>query len=232
MTVASGTLNSNGTLSCKASGTAVGFSVGFELLLSGIRASALSVGGAASTTSGNASAGLTGTILVRFGSGDTAASIDVDGGFLITCVAVTLGVVCSAVSRIGLLVGASLIVRIDRIVVVRGCPVSAVGVLEFAGADNLVVTVTTLTGADFLTDEVTIRIGSAATIGTANKRVMIPKITRRRDLIRWCNNWVSAVVSGRLVRAVIWCFMRNGNVMGMTFTCASSCHANKSCVSA
>lgn len=221
ITAASGTLASNGTLSCKASGTAVGFSVGCELLLSGITASALSVGGTVSTTSGNASAGLTGTV-----------SVDVDGGLLITCVAVTLGGVCSEVSRIGVLVGANLIVRIDRIVVVRGCPVIIVGVAELAGTDNLVVTVTILTGVDFLTEEVTIRIGSAATIGTANRRVMMPQITRRRDLSRWCNNCVSAVVSGRLVRAVIWCFVRNGNVMGMTLTCACSCHANKSCFSA
>jgi len=136
MTAASGVFNSTGTLSFKTSGTAVGFSVGFELLLSGITVSALSLGGIVSTTSGNVSAGLTGAILVRFGSGDTTASVDVDGGFLITSVAVTLGVVCSAVKRIGLLAGASLIVRIDRIVVVRGWPVIAAGVPEFAGGHN------------------------------------------------------------------------------------------------
>ena len=98
--------------------------------------------------------------------------------------AVTLGVVCSAVSRIGLLVGASLIERIERIVVVRGWPVIVVGVPVFTGFDNFVVTVTILTGVDFLTEEVTIRIGSAVAIGTANRRVMMPRINSRRDLSR------------------------------------------------
>ena len=82
MTAVSGTLAVNGTLSFIASGAAVGFSVDCELLLSGLNVSALSVEGTVSTTSGNASTGLTGTILLGFGSGDTTASVV--GGLLIT----------------------------------------------------------------------------------------------------------------------------------------------------
>ena len=120
----------------------------------------------------------------------------------------------------------------DRIAVVRGCAVTVAEVFRVAGADNLVVIVTTVTGVGFLTEDVTIRIGSTATSGTAKRRVNTLKINQRRDLGQRCRNWELAVVSGRLVGAVIWCFMRNGNVMWMTLTCASSCHANKSCFSA
>ena len=132
----------------------------------------------------------------------------------------------------GLLVGASFIVRIERIEVLRDCALAVLEVPEFTGAGNFVVTVTTAMGTGFVTEDVTIRIGSAATNGTAKRRVQTLKITRPGGLNRGCNNWELAVASGRLVRAVIWCFMRNSNVMGMTLTCASSRNANKSCFSA
>ena len=116
--------------------------------------------------------------------------------------------------------------------VVCECAVSAVGVLRFEGADNLVVTVTLVMGVGLVTEDVTIRIGSTATSGAAKRRVKTPKITRRWGLSQWSRNWELAVVSRRLVWAVIWCFMRNGNVMGVTLTCTGSCHANKSRFSA
>jgi hypothetical protein len=65
------------------------------LLLGTIAVFELAVGGAASSTSGNASVGLTGTILVRFGSWEITSSVlafnsfNVDGGLLITCGAAT-----------------------------------------------------------------------------------------------------------------------------------------------
>jgi hypothetical protein len=85
------------------------------------------------------------------------------------------------------LVGAIFIVRIERIVVVCGCAVTTAGVPRFAGVGKFVVTVTTVMGADFVTEDVTIRIGSAATSGAAKRRVKMLKSTRR-DLSQWCNN--------------------------------------------
>lgn len=72
--------------------------------------------------------------------------------------------------------------RIDRIVVVRGRAVTVAGVPRLAGAGNLVVTVTTVMGVGFVTEDVTIRIGSTATSGTAKRRDKTPKITRRQGL--------------------------------------------------
>jgi hypothetical protein len=58
-------------------------------------ASEMIVGGAASSTSGNASVGSPATVLVRTGPWETTSaalvlnSFNVDGGLLITCVATT-----------------------------------------------------------------------------------------------------------------------------------------------
>jgi hypothetical protein len=60
--------------------------------------------------------------------------------------------------------------------------VTAVEVPRFAGIGNFVVTVTIVMGVGFVTEDVTIRIGSTATSGTAKRRDKTPKITRRQGL--------------------------------------------------
>ena len=77
--------------------------------------------------------------------------------------------------------------RIERIVVVCGCAVTTAGVPRFAGVGKFVVTVTTVMGIGFVTEDVTIRIGSAATRGTAKRRAKVLN-TPRGEISQWYNN--------------------------------------------
>jgi len=151
-------------------------------------ASELAVGSAGSRTIGNRSGGLVGVILseLSFEALTSSAlawnSCNVDGELLGSSVAATFCGVCNAVSRIGLFVGDNFIVRIDRIAVARGCEATAGRDTRFAGAGNLEVTETIGMGVDLVTEDVTIRIGSSATSGIAQRRVNMPQTTRRRGL--------------------------------------------------